>query len=151
MNDGTPLEVGVKFTSSAAGQITALKFYRSPGDTGSDLLDLWTSTGTKLASATFTNTAASGWQTVNLATPVSISANTTYVASYHTTGAYVTTDNFFTAALTSGTLTAPSSASSGGNGVYAYGGTNTAGLFPTNTFNAANYWADVVFRPQLAA
>jgi hypothetical protein len=47
-------------------------------------------------------------------------------------------------------LTAPSSSSSGGNGVYAYGGTNSAGLFPTNTFSAANYYADVVFRPQLA-
>ena len=41
------------------------------------------------------------------------------------------------------------SASAGGNGVYAYGGTSTAGIFPTNTFNASNYWADVVFRPQL--
>ena len=146
LNDGTPLEVGVKFTSSVAGQITALKFYRSASDTGSDLLDLWTSTGTKLASATFTNTAASGWQTVTLATPVSIAANTTYVASYHTTGAYVATDNFFTTAVTSGVLTAPSTTTAGGNGVYAYGGTNTAGLFPTSTFSAANYYADVVFR-----
>ncbi|EIG57075.1 DUF4082 domain-containing protein [Bradyrhizobium sp. WSM1253] len=145
LNDGTPLEVGVKFTSSVAGQITALKFYRSPGDTGSDLLDLWSSTGTKLGSATFTNTTASGWQTVNLATPVTISANTTYIASYHTNGAYVATSNYFTTAFTSGTLTAPSSTSSGGNGVYSYGGTSSAGIFPTNTFASSNYWADVVF------
>ncbi|MGC1464483.1 MAG: N,N-dimethylformamidase beta subunit family domain-containing protein, partial [Pseudolabrys sp.] len=68
LNDGTPLEVGMKFTSSAAGQITALKFYRSASDTGPDLLDLWTATGTKLASATFSNATASGWQTVTLAT-----------------------------------------------------------------------------------
>ena len=33
----------------------------------------------------------------------------------------------------------------GGNGVYAYGGTNTAGIFPTSSFGASNYWADVVF------
>ncbi len=145
LNDGSPIEAGVKFTSSSAGQITALKFYRSAGDTGSDLLDLWSATGTKLASATFTNTSASGWQTVTLATPVSIAANTTYIASYHTNGAYVGTDNFFTDAFLSGGLTAPSSASSGGNGVYSYGGTSTAGVFPTNTFSAANYYADVVF------
>ena len=63
----------------------------------------------------------------------------------------VATNNFFTADVTSGVLTAPSSANAGGNGVYAYGGTNTAGLFPTNTFNSSNYFADVVFRPQLAA
>ena len=145
LNDGQQLEVGVKFQSSVAGQITALKFYRSPSDTGADVLDLWTATGTKLASATFTNTTASGWQTVGLMTPVTISANTTYIASYHTTGAYAATDNFFTNALTSGVLTAPSTTTAGGNGVYAYGGTNTTGLFPTNTYSAANYYADVVF------
>ena len=92
---------------NVAGQVTALKFYRSTGDTATDILDLWSATGTKLASATFTNTAASGWQTVTLPTPVSITANTTYVASYHTTGAYVATNNFFTSAVTSGPLTAP--------------------------------------------
>jgi VCBS repeat-containing protein len=145
LNDGSPLEVGVKFQSSVAGQITALKFYRSSGDTGLDLLDLWTSTGTGLASVTFTNTAASGWQTVNLSTPVSIAANTTYIASYHTNGFYVATDNFFTTAFTSGVLTAPSTTTAGGNGVYAYGGSSTIGIFPSNTFGAANYWADVVF------
>ena len=74
-SDGRPLGVGVKFTSSVAGQITALKFYRSPGDTGPNLLDLWTSTGTKLASVRFINTRASGWQTVPLPTPVTIAAN----------------------------------------------------------------------------
>jgi VCBS repeat-containing protein len=150
LNDGgAQLEVGVKFTSSVAGQVTALKFYRSASDTGTDVLDLWASTGTKLASASFTTTTASGWQTVTLATPVTIAANTTYIASYHTTGAYVATSNFFTAPVTSGPLTAPSSTTAGGNGVFAYGGSASTGLFPTNTFGAANYYADVVFRPQI--
>src|SRR5262249_42726694 len=75
------------------------------------------------------------------------SANTTYVASYHTTGAYVATNNYFTAAVTNGSLTAPSMTTPGGNGVYAYGGTGTSGIFPNNTFNGANYWVDVVFAP----
>jgi VCBS repeat-containing protein len=148
-NDGQQLELGVKFTSSVAGQITALKFYRSANDTGPDVVDLWSSTGTNLATATFTNTSATGWQTVQLTTPVSINANTTYVASYHTTGAYVANGGGFASAVTSGPLTAPSSASAGGNGVYAYGGTNSTGLFPTNTFNSNNYLADVVFQPQI--
>ncbi|KJC41413.1 adhesin, partial [Bradyrhizobium sp. LTSP849] len=145
-NDGQPLELGVKFTSSTAGQVTALKFYRSANDNGPDVLDLWSATGTKLASATFTNTSASGWQTVALATPVALAANTTYVASYHTTGAYVGTGNYFTSAVTSGPVTAPSAA----NGVYAYGGTSTEGLFPTSSFNSTNYWADLVFQPNAA-
>ncbi|HWK66231.1 MAG TPA: DUF4082 domain-containing protein, partial [Rhizobiaceae bacterium] len=151
LNDGSQLELGMKFTSSVAGQVTALKFYRSANDTGQNVLDLWTSTGTKLASATFTNTTASGWQTVPLATPVNIAANTTYVTSYHTTGTYVATSNFFTNAVTSGVLTAPSSSSSGGNGLYRYGGSVGTGIFPNSTWNASNYYADVVFQPQLAA
>lgn len=151
LNDGNQLEVGMKFTSSVAGQVTALKFYRSPNDTGQNVLDLWTSTGTRLATATFTNTSASGWQTVPLATPVNIAANTTYVTSYHTTGGYVATNNFFTNAVSSGVLTAPSSASSGGNGVYRYGGSATTGIFPNSTWNASNYYADVVFQPQLVS
>ena len=59
------------------------------------------------------------------------------------------TTNFFTSDVTSDVLTAPSTTTAGGNGVYAYGGTTTTGLFPTNTFTANNYYADVVFRPQL--
>ena len=97
-------------------------------------------------SATFNNTTAQGWQTVNLATPVSIAANTTYVASYHTTGGYVATSGALNAAITSGPLTALATGAAGGNGVYAYGGSATTGLFPTNSYNAANYFADVVFR-----
>ncbi|TBG71146.1 DUF4082 domain-containing protein, partial [Rhizobium leguminosarum] len=147
LNDGQQLEVGVKFQSNVVGDVTAIKFYRSANDNGQNVVDLWTTTGTKLATATFTNTTASGWQTVNFTTPVTIAANTTYIASYHTTGAYVATNNFYTSAVTSGPLTALSSAAAGGNGVYAYGGSATVGLFPNATFNAANYWADVVFRP----
>jgi hypothetical protein len=45
--------------------------------------NLWSSTGTLLATATFTGETGSGWQQVNFATPVTISANTIYVASYH--------------------------------------------------------------------
>lgn len=66
LNDGPQLEVGLKFQANVAGQITALKFYRSPSDTGQNVVELWTATGTKLASASFTNTAAGGCKTVAL-------------------------------------------------------------------------------------
>ena len=76
---------------------------------------------------------------------MSITASTTYIASYQTTvGEYSADNNYFTNPLTNGPLTAPSSSSSGGNGVYAYGSSNP---FPTNTFSAANYWVDVVYQP----
>jgi hypothetical protein len=54
--------------------------------------------------------------------------------------------NYFATAHTNGPLTAPSSASSGGNGVYAYG---SQSLFPTNSYDASSYGVDVLFRPQL--
>ncbi|WP_425327244.1 DUF4082 domain-containing protein [Rhizobium grahamii] len=151
LNDNRQIELGLKFQANVAGQITAVKFYRSANDNGQNVVDLWTTGGTKLATATYAGTTGSGWQTVNFATPVTITAGTTYIASYHTTGAYVATDGFFASGVTSGPLTALSSAASGGNGVYSYGGSATAGLFPTSTFDSANYYADVVFRPQLAA
>src|SRR5262249_55144337 len=67
-----------------------------------------------------------------------ITANTTYVASYHTdAGHYALTSNGLASAVTNGPLTALAS-----GGVYAYGGGN---IFPTGTFNASNYWVDVVY------
>ncbi|MBB3543455.1 hypothetical protein FHT97_004207 [Rhizobium sp. BK399] len=151
LNDGQQLELGVKFQSNVAGDITGIKFYRSANDNGQNVVDLWTTGGVNLGTATYAGTTGSGWQTVNFATPVNITANTTYIASYHTTGAYVATDGFFANGVTNGPLSALSNAAAGGNGVYSYGGSATSGLFPTSTFDSANYYADVVFRPQLAA
>jgi hypothetical protein len=57
-----------------------------------------------LASATFSGETASGWQQVSLSTPISITAGTTYVVSYHTTVGFYSVDaNYFTS-LTSSSL-----------------------------------------------
>jgi hypothetical protein len=149
VNDPSSVELGVKFQATQNGQITGLLFYKGPQNTGPHVADLWSSTGTPLASATFTNETPSGWQQVNFTTPVAVTAGTTYVASYHTnSGDYSADPNLFATALTNGPLTAPSSSSSGGNGVYAYG---SSSLFPTNSFNSTSYGVDVLFKPQLAA
>ena len=148
VNDPNSVELGFKFQASSAGDITGLRFYKGPSNTGTHVAHLWTSTGTLLATATFTNETASGWQQVNFATPVTITPGTTYVASYHTSGNYAADPNLFSSAVTNGPLTAPSSAASGGNGVYAYG---SGSLFPTSSFNATSYGVDVLFRPQLVA
>jgi hypothetical protein len=50
----------------------------------------------------FTNETASGWQTVSFAQPITISAGTTYVASYHSNGFYAATPNYFTTSYTNG-------------------------------------------------
>jgi PKD repeat protein len=147
--DGGPdgaVELGVKFRSDVAGTITGIRFYKASTNTGTHVGNLWSSTGMRLATATFTNETASGWQQVNFSSPVPIAANTVYVASYHAnTGHYSADVNYFaTAGVDTPPLHALASGVSGGNGVYAYG---TGSAFPTQTWNAANYWVDVVFSP----
>ena len=95
VNDPNSVELGFKFQASSAGDITGLRFYKGASNTGTHVADLWSSTGTLLATATFTNETASGWQQVNFATPVTISAGTTYVASYHTAGNYSADPDLF--------------------------------------------------------
>ncbi len=65
-----PSKSASKFTSDVAGTITGVRFYKGAGNTGTHVGNLWTPTGTLLATATFTGETASGWQQVTLATPV---------------------------------------------------------------------------------
>jgi hypothetical protein len=73
----SPIEVGMKFRSSEAGYITALRFYKQANNVGVHVGHLWTTGGQQLAEATFTNETASGWQEQLLTTPVPITAGTT--------------------------------------------------------------------------
>jgi len=138
------VEIGTKFRTSAAGTISGIRFYKFSNNTGSHIGSLWSSTGTKLAGATFSGETASGWQQVNFTTPVSVSANTTYIASYHANvGHYAVNSAYFAAGgVTNGPLTALAEGVDGGNGVYRYG---AGSIFPNSTFNSENYWVDVVF------
>ncbi len=145
VTDPNSVELGVKFQASQNGTITGIRFYKGPQNTGSHIGDLWTAGGTLLASVTFSNETTSGWQEADFATPVAVTAGTTYVASYHTSGNYAVDTNYFATAHSNGELTAPASAASSGNGVYAYG---TGPIFPTSTFQADNYWVDLVFDGQ---
>ena len=72
----------MKFTASLSGQVTGVRFYKASTNTGTHVGDLWSASGQLLASATFSNESASGWQSVQFSQPVSITAGTTYVASY---------------------------------------------------------------------
>src|SRR5439155_9149676 len=101
-------------------------------------------TRTLLATATFSGETATSWQQMNLPTPVAITANTTYVTSYHAPiGHYGVNSQFFAAAgVDNAPLHALANGVDGGNGVYAYG---ASGTFPNNSFNSECYWVDVLF------
>jgi uncharacterized protein DUF4082/Big-like domain-containing protein len=137
--DPNPVELGVRFLANVAGSITALRFYKSPGSAGPHIGHLWTATGTLLATVTFANETASGWQQASLAAPVPINANTPYVASYFApSGQYpLTYHGFAPAGVSAPPLTAPATPT---NGLYTYAGDQ----FP-NGATGTNYWVDVVF------
>jgi hypothetical protein len=138
--DTSAVNLGVQFQASSSGRIIGIRFYKEIDNTGTHTGSLWSSTGTLLATGTFTNETASGWQELDFSTPVTITAGATYVASYHTNaGHYAITTNGLSSAVTNGPLTALAS-----GGVYAYGSGN---VFPSNSFNASNYWVDVVYSP----
>ena len=139
-SDGSAVELGVKFTSDTAGSITGLRFYKGTANTGTHVGHLWNGSGKLLATATFSGETASGWQQMSFATPVSIAANTTYVASYFAPkGGYAFNPNYFAAAYNRTPLHTPANA-----GVFVYG---SKGGFPSGTYNGGNYWVDVVFNP----
>ena len=141
------VELGVKFQSDQAGSVRGIRFYKATANSGTHVANLWSSSGTLLATATFSGETASGWQQVLFTTPVSIAANTVYVASYHTNvGHYSINGNYFTGkGVDNPPLHALADGVSGGDGVYKYG---AGSGFPNLTFNATNYWVDVVVRVQ---
>ena len=139
---GAPLEVGMKFRADHDGFVTGVRFYKGTGNTGMHVGNLWTESGTRLAQATFTSESASGWQAVAFASPVAVTAGTTYVASYYSPeGGFTGTVNGLTAAVSAPPLRTVANSVSA-NGVYAYG---PASNFPTATYNATNYWVDVMY------
>jgi len=147
-SDASAVELGVRFRSDTNGVITGIRYYKFAGNTGTHIGNLWSNTGALLARATFTAETASGWQEVTFATPVAITANTIYVASYHTdVGRYAANGHYFASGVDNAPLHALADGVGGANGVYRYGSTG----FPTDTWNATNYWVDVAFSPNTAS
>ncbi len=144
-SDPNAVELGVKIRSDVAGHITGVRFYKNPADTNVHTGSLWSGSGQLLANGTFTNETASGWQQLNFSAPVAISANTTYVASYHTRDGYYTSNYFFAQQSTnSGILHELQDGVDGPDGVFYYG---SGGIFPNQTWESSNYWVDIVFSP----
>ena len=143
-NDNTAVELGTQFTTTVAGEITELRYYRHKADSAdTDIRDghLWTDTGELLATATFTSAPGEfGWQVAILDAPIILDAGAEYTVSYSTLDNYVATKSFFTGGYEEpyGIIAAPDSQS----GVYAYGPNPT---FPQSSFNGTNYWVDVSF------
>lgn len=146
--DTGSLELGLKFQATQTGNVTGVKFYKSSANLGTHVGNLWDSSGTNLATVTFSGESASGWQYATFASPVHIQANTTYVVSYFAPqGRFSINSGYFSAtAHTAGPLTGLKNGTDGANSIYAYTGSSA---FPTNASSSDNYWVDVTFQPDI--
>jgi hypothetical protein len=134
---GVNYELGMSFTSSVAGQISAVRFWKDSSESGTHTGHIWSSTGTLLATVTFSGETASGWQQQSLTSPLAIGAGTTYIVSVNTGNTfYVATTGGLSAQVVNGSL----SSVVGNNGLY-----GSSGAFPTSSFQGSNYFRDVVF------
>ncbi|MBK9484564.1 MAG: DUF4082 domain-containing protein [Chitinophagaceae bacterium] len=146
VNDNSAIELGVKFRSSVHGTITGIRIYKGSAFALSGMVGkLYSASGTLLASVNFTNTNNNnvGWVEARFSSPVAVTANTTYVASYFSPapGWFAMTPGYFSSsAYINQPLTALKNGTDGPNGIYKYGGG-----FPDQNPNGANYWVDVLF------
>ncbi|MEV6343184.1 DUF4082 domain-containing protein [Actinoplanes sp. NPDC051851] len=144
VTDGAGISLGVRFSASESGVVVGVRFYKGSGNGGTHTGSIWSSTGTRLATATFVNESSSGWQYVYFSSPLTVTAGTSYIASYYApNGYYATTSSYFGSAKSNGSLTAPA----GNNGLFVYGGD----WFPSNSWNSTNYWVDPLFVAQAAS
>ena len=134
--DTRSVELGVRFSSSVDGWVTAIRFFKSSVNRGVHTGSLWSDRGQKLGTVQFTNESAEGWQEARLAQPIRVSAGQRYVASYRApNGRYeADTDGLMPSRpRTNRALTAWDSTYTYGDGA------------PSANWRNANYFVDLAF------
>lgn len=145
-SDPNSVNVGLRFHSTAPGQILGVRFYKGPRNTGTHVGSLWSPAGRLLGSVTFRNETATGWQAATFAKPITITAFTDYEVSYLAPrGHYSYNNSYLRAPRQTGDLIANQATSRVANGVYTYAGTTA--LPKVASPSATNYWVDVMFLP----
>ena len=144
VDDTSAVELGMKFRTDVDGFITGVRFYKSANNIGTHVGNLWTSTGTLLAHGNVRGLKRrpAGSRCCSTRRWRSPQTRPTSCRITPTSDTIRRPAAYFAAQGTDRPpLHAPASGTVGGNGVYCYGAT----AFPTDSFNATNYWVDVVF------
>lgn len=138
--DYSAVTVGMAFTTDVPGQVYGVRFMKSVANTGTHIGKLYAWSGVTLATVTFIDESAAGWQVAYFSSPVDISANTNYVVAYFApNGGYSFTAGEYNAPTVSGHINRPIDA-----GLFSYGASPT---FPSSTWNHNDYLVDVDFMP----
>jgi hypothetical protein len=132
-------ELGTRFTVNTTTSLTALKFWKDAQETGTHVGRVWNAAGTQLASVTYQNESASGWQRQALGSPLTLNPGQVYTMSVGLNMYYVNAKQGLGAPLSSGPAT---TLADGSNGSFNL----TAGSFPNQSWNATNYFVDGVFK-----
>ncbi len=137
--DHRAYELGVSLVSDAPGTILSLRYYKGSSETGAHVGHVWNAAGQSLATVTFTNETASGWQQQALTTPLAVAAGDAFVVSVTTGDSdffWVASDGYPAA---SGHLRTAASA----------GRVGPVGVLPT-VVSPSNYFRDLVFKADAA-
>jgi hypothetical protein len=139
-DDSRSVELGVRFSATQSGEVVGIRYFKSDSNTGTHVGTLWSSDGTKLATATFRRGYGQGWQGVTFSDPVRIQPGVSYVASYLAPmGHYAEQQGLFDDQSSYGISPVLRATA----GVYNYGD----GGFPTSTWRDSAYYVDVLFHP----
>lgn len=155
-NDAVDYTLATTFRTSVDGTVTGIRWWAPSSSVSSPVTLLLyratsNTTGVELARKVQASASVTlgGWNTVLFDTPVSVTAGTTYVAArWSIEQNYVATGNFWTSAVTNGSLTGLADGTGGfGNGKFESG--IGAPTFPTQSFNKGCYFVDVLFDPSV--
>lgn len=129
---GNPLELGVRVTSTSAVKITEVCFYKSVTNTGTHVVNVWSASGSNLATKEVSGENESGWQCQALDSAVEVLPSTSFVVSYFSpTGVWNSVSNYFASPLVVSPFTADT-------GKYSY---NASTMVP-NQLSTRNYLVD---------
>jgi len=137
-NDSLPVELGVRVTANTDGRVTGVRFYKGAGNTGTHVGNVWDTNGRRLATATFSGESATGWQTVQLSTPIPLTKGQSAVVSYFAPrGHYAQQQYAFT-----GSQTLSGSGLMADRGVYSYSATSA---YPSKSWHDSSYYVEPVW------
>lgn len=75
-------EIGTRFSPTVDGSVTAIRFFKTRGATGTHKGALYSASGEQLSTVQFSDESATGWQTAELSAAVELVAGESYVVTY---------------------------------------------------------------------
>jgi hypothetical protein len=139
-SDTAAVTLGTHVTAKVAGRVTAVRFYKGTGNTGTHTGAVYSADGSLAVTGNFTSETASGWQTWTPASAVRLTAGASFTAAVFMPKGRYAYANTYAWPVQTASLT-------GSKGVYVYGSSLKR---PTTVYQTSNYFIDVQFTPDVA-